>query len=178
MSGGDSVTFKDVRLVYPLPDGGRVEVTDDALVPMGDVYAHRQVTYRNGSCTIVFEVRDGVPGAASVELAGETFIGPKDLMSIKLDRLCKEAFAVTGAFVPSHDGGSEVTYEVVRNAVSGARRNKITPEFLAKVAQVHNDAPEGTRTNAVVEAFNCKNQRTAFRYIAAAKERNLIHGND
>jgi hypothetical protein len=48
-------------LVFELPDGGRVEVTDAAIVPMGDVFAHRQLTYSRPSegdrpaCRIVFE---------------------------------------------------------------------------------------------------------------------------
>jgi hypothetical protein len=174
------MAFKKVKLVYRMPDGGRVEVTDDKLVPMGDAFSHRQLTYRNDARTIVFEVRDGVPGCASLILAGETFIRTKDLTTIKLDRLCQDAFAVTGVYQPSDDGnGTEVTYEVVRSAVGSAtKRHRLTPEFLADVAEVYNNAPEGTRTNAIIAAFDNVNQRTAFRYIAAARERNLIGNGD
>lgn len=87
---------------------------------------------------------------------------------------------MTGVYQPSDDGdGSEVTYEVVRSAVGAAtKRNKITPEFLARVAEIHNNAPERTRTHAVMTEFGV-DQRTAFRYIAAARERNLIdNGNN
>ncbi len=171
--------------VFPLPSGGNVTITDKKQVSMGDGFTFRLLTYTNGGCEIVFEVRDGVPGAVSIKLSGDGFIRQKDLTAIRLDQIRGEVYAVAGvgAYIP--EGGSnygETDYQLsaakARKALkkAGSRRT-ITPGFLAKVAEIHNNAPEGTRTNAVVAAFKV-DQRTAFRYIARAKQEGLIRGND
>jgi hypothetical protein len=171
---------------FPLPSGGSVEITDDKWVPVGDGFTFRVLTYRDDTTEIVFEVRNGVPGAVSVTLrAGEGFVRQKDLTATKLDDIRADVYAVAGinASIPKgewHHGYSHYqldasnTRKVLRKA--GSRR-KITPELLAKVAEIHNNAPKGTRTSAVVAAFDV-DPRTAFRYIARSKQEGLISGND
>lgn len=172
------MAFEQVRLIYPVPSGGHVEVTDSTLVPMGGEVTYAQLTYTNGGCEIVFEVRDGVPGAVSVKLmAGRTHLRAKDLMAIKLDHLCHEAFAVAGVFEPTIDGEmvGELTPRLVRKVIDSSRRRKITPEFLKRIAKVHNSSPAGKRVEAISAAFDVSD-RQAWRYIAQAREKGFIDG--
>jgi hypothetical protein len=170
--------WEDVKVpsVFNLPEGGRMEITDDALVPMGDAYAHRQVTYRTDTCEIVFEVHNGVPGCASVKLwsKDETPIRAKDLDAIKLDQLRDRAFAVTGVLMPDPDGGHELTHQAVRKAIDSATsRRKITAQLLRRIAQVYGGTPAGQRTEAVRAAFGVS-ERQALRYIKLARQKELI----
>src|ERR1700722_17195309 len=76
-----------------------VQVTDPTVVPMGDGYAYRQITYTARNYTLTFEVRDGSPGCVKVEVAAgiaESYLRSKDLAAIKIDDLCLRAFALTG----------------------------------------------------------------------------------
>jgi hypothetical protein len=171
---------------YALPDGGHVEVTDTALVPMGDVRAYRQLTYTHGggdrpACRVVFEVRDEVPVCASFALDGADGqpVRAKDLRAIKLDELRDDVFAYVGVFVPNPEGGwvlrvGRGSYHRDRKHVEqAARRRKVTPELLDKVAAVHEAAPEGERIDAVRAAFGVQT-RQALRYIAMAKGKGLL----
>lgn len=155
------------------------------------------LTYRNGNITVTFEVRNGVPGAASITLIageGERLLRAKDLTAIKLDQIRNEVYAVAGvgAFVPYAVAGVgadevdvddygqidiELTAEEAVKAVKRATttRRKITPEFLSRVAAMHQAAPEGERLAAVKAAFMV-NERQALRYIAAARKKGLING--
>ena len=180
---------------YPLPSGGTVEITDDEYVAMGDGFTFAGLTYRNGNITVTFEVRNDVPGAASITLiAGDKLLRAKDLTAIKLDQIRNEVYAVAGvgAFVPYADprvgafefdvddeGQTEIelTAQEAVKAVKRATttRRKITPEFLSRVAAMHQAAPEGERLAAVKAAFTV-NERQALRYIAAARKKGLING--
>ncbi|WP_156738115.1 hypothetical protein [Mycobacterium scrofulaceum] len=173
------MAFETVRLVYELSDGGAVEVTDDTLEPMGDVFTYRQLTYRSEGCEIVFEVHDGVPGCVSVSLrAGEKPLRTKDLTDIRLDRLRDEAFAAVGMIVPDPEGGHEAAHRVVRKVLNHATsRRRLTPDLLRRIAQTYNNAPAGDRAEAIAVAFGVSN-RQAWRYIAAAKEKGFIDGDD
>ena len=52
---------------------------------------------------------------------------------------------------------------------------KMTPEFLARVAEIHNATPRGRRLEAVGAAFTpTVDQRTVSRWIQAAKKKGLI----
>jgi hypothetical protein len=173
------VAGKPARLVFELFDGWHVETTDATPVPFGDAhnaYIDRQFTCTREGDEIVFEVRDGVPGCVSVKLAaGETFIRAKDLTAIKLDRLRDEAVRAVGVLVPDPDG-HEAHPIFIRTVLSrSSTRRKITPEFLAQVAEAYTKAPDGERNSAVAATFH-KDERTAFRYIAAAREKGLIDG--
>lgn len=168
---------------FPLPGGGHVEITDDDNVSMGDGFTFRQLTYRDEKTEIVFEVRDGVPGAVSIQMGGDGFIRQKDLTAIKIDQIRAEVYAVAGvgAFIP--DGGDDygqteyvLNAERAREAVKrAASRRRITPEFLHRVAEIHQSAPEGERLAAVRAAFKVK-ERQALRYIAQARAEDLIDG--
>ena len=164
-----------IREIYELPDGGRVEVTDETIVPMGDVYSYRQLTYTNGTCEVVFEVRDGAPGAVTIKLsAGERPIRAKDLVAIKLDQIREDAFLAVGMIIPDPEGGHDATHQVVRKTLNrSTSRRKITPKFLNLVAETYQRAPEGDRIEAVMAAFSAK-ERQAFRYIAQARQQGLI----
>lgn len=160
---------------FGLPSGGTVEITDDTIAPMGDGFTYRVLTYRSGISEIVFEVHNGIPGCTGVKLiAGERPLRAKDLTDIKLDQIRAEAYAVAGvgAFAPEGDG-YELSGVEARKALLRVSRRKITPEFLAMVAETHQSAPEGARTEAVMAAFET-NERKAFRYIAAARREGLI----
>jgi hypothetical protein len=179
-----------MKLVVELDDGGRIEVTDMEPVPMGDVFAHRQLTYAHDgdadrpACKIVFEVRNGVPVCAGISLGsadGGTLVRAKDLTAIKLDNLRDDVFALAGVFVPNPDGGlvrkfGPGSFHKDRKRTERAtQRRKITPEFLNRVAEIHNGAPEGGRVAAIKAAFKVK-ERQALRYIALAKQKELING--
>lgn len=176
------------RISYELPDGGRVEVTDRAVVPMGDVRAYRQLTYTDDggrgrpACRIVFEVHDEVPVCVSFSLSciDQMPVRAKDLRAFKLDELRDDVYAYVGVFTPNPAGGwvlrvGRGSYRQDRKHVEqAARRRKMTPELLAKVAKVHTAAPEGARLDAVQAAFQVQ-ERQALRYISAAKEKGLIN---
>jgi hypothetical protein len=175
------------KVSYVLSDGGRVEVTDRTLVPMGDVRAYRQLTYThdggNGrpACRIIFEVRDGSPVCSdfSISSVGRISVRAKDLRAFKLDDLRDDVYAHVGVFTPNPTGGWVLTvgrgsYHRDRKHVEQAtRRRKVTSELLEKVAKVHSAAPDGARLEAVVSGFQVS-PRQALRYIASAKSKGLI----
>jgi hypothetical protein len=177
-------------LTFELPDGGRVEVTDPAIVPMGDVFAYRQLTYsRSGEddrpgCKIVFEVRGEVPACVSISLSaeGQNQLRASDLKSINPVNLRDDVYAHTGVFVQNADGGDgeyvrrlgwAPFLEDRKRVENAAKRRKLTPEFLGRVANVHKAASDGGRLAAIKDAFGVDN-RQALRYIAKAKEKGLI----
>jgi|SRR5271155_2100884 len=164
-------------MTIKLPGGGAVEITDDTDVPMGDGYTFRVLTYTKGNVEIVFEVSDDVPGATSIKLwSSGSPIRAKDLAAVKLDRVMHEVYSVVGigAFTP--DGSDEYTLKGQKavNAVKRATsRRRITPEFLSKIAQIHQSVPEGGRLAAIQAAFKVE-ERQALRYIAQARREGLI----
>jgi hypothetical protein len=189
---GVEIVSMPMPLASELPDGARVDVTDPTLVPMGDDFAHRQLTYTHDgganqpAIEIVFEVRGGVPVCASIRLwsEGETYIRAKDLKVVKLDNLRDDIYAYTGVFVRNPAGDEHeymrklgwTAFQQDRKRVERATtRRKITPELLSKVAEIHKAAPEGGRLEAVRAAFGV-HERTALRYIAQARQKGLING--
>lgn len=170
----ETITIKGK--IFELPDGGSIEFTDDTPVPMGDGFTCRQLTYRMDNCEILFEVRDGVPGCVSIRLwADERLLRPRDLTAIPLDDIRDQvyAFAGIGAFTPDGEeyslGGAAARKAVNR----AASRRKITPEFLGRVAEIHQATPEGGRLAAVIAAFGVS-ERHALRYIKQAKREGFI----
>lgn len=182
-----------MKVVYELPEpyGGRLAVTDSELVPLGDAMAHKQLTYSRPATDtepareIVFEVRNGVPQCVSFTLSaldGQSGVRAKHLNAISLEQLRDDLFAYAGIYRPNPDGGLVATRgdfslhrrdrKAVENAVAQQRR-KITPEFLQRVADIHNGAPAGTRIGAIKAAFGVE-QRQAIRYKQAAQEAGLI----
>lgn len=182
------VELVDMRMPTELPEGGLIEVTDPEIVPMGDVFAHRQLTYTHEgdadrpACKLVFEVRNGVPVCASIQLGSsesESHVRAKDLNAIKLDNLRDDVYAAAGVFVRNPDGGfmrKLGRFHQDRKRVERAtQRRKITPEFLGQVAEIHKAAPERGRLAAVKAAFKVK-ERQALRYIDQARRKGLIDG--
>jgi hypothetical protein len=163
--------------VYEFRDGGRVEVTDPTIVPMGAAHTYRQLTYTNadGTFEIVFEVRDGLPGCVSIRmLSDENLFNAKSLA--KIDNLRDEVFAVVGVLQQEPDGRwvHRHAYEYIPAVIAQALSpRKLTDEFLNRVAQVHNAAPIGKRTDAICAEFGVS-PRTAWRYTAQAKKKGLI----
>jgi hypothetical protein len=174
-----------MRLITELPDSSRIEVTDPEIVPMGDVFAYRQLTYtRDGdvggrpACKIVFEVRDRTPVCASLHLGSSergSDVRAKDLNAIKLEDLRDDVYAAAGVFVPNPDGGfvrklGPSSFQRDRKRVERVtRRRKVTPEFLSQVAEVYNSAPVGSRIGAIKAAF-VVSERQAIRYKKQAEE--------
>lgn len=177
-----------MRFVTELPDGGRVEPTDPEIVAMGDVFAFRQITYTHDgdherpACTAVFEVRNGVPVCASFTLQSDSQQGvrTKDFTSVRLDDLRQDVFAYGGVFAPNPDGGYVRVFRAAgdQHNRAGVRRasnrRRITPDVLARVAEIYSSAPERGRTRAVQSELNCQ-ERQAFRYIRAARDAGLIN---
>lgn len=163
-----------------LPSGGTVEITDDERVLLGDGFTFRQLTYTSGGCTIVFEVRDGVPGAVSITLNGDGILRQKDLTAIRLDDIRAEVYAVAGIGTFSPDGhfgppmDDAKRRKTLNKATSG---RKMQPDRLREVAKIYKKAPSGGRHSAIATAFGVS-ERQAWRYIAQAKEKGLIDGND
>lgn len=109
-------------------------------MPMGDVFAHRQLTYTHDgdanrpACKIVYEARHGVPVCASITLGSAdsgAHVRAKDLSAIKLDNLRDDVFAHVGVFVPNPDGGLVMCAEGLRYrsvltliATTGLRRGE------------------------------------------------------
>lgn len=171
-----------------LPDGGRIEVTDADIVPMGDAFAYRQLTYshdgdaKRPACNIVLEVRKRTPICASVQLwsSSERGIHAEDLAAMKLDDLRDALYAFAGVFIRNPDGGwvrklGPASFKQDRKGVQNVtRRRTVTSELLSQVAEVYQAAPERGRTAAVKAAF-CVSQRQALRYISEAKRRGLVN---
>lgn len=173
--------WEEVKVIYELSDGGLVEVTDETPVPMGDsgeTYAYRQLTYTNGGCRIVFEVTDGLPGCSSITLAAQGRpVRAKDLAAVKLDAIRDEAFRAVGLLVADPDGAHDAPPRLVRKVVNTATsRRRVTPEFLRQIASLCEQA-DGDSTQDRVEAVKAAlgvTERSAYRYIAAAKEKGYI----
>jgi hypothetical protein len=160
-----------------------VEVTNPTVVPMGDWYAYRQITYTAGNYMLTFEVRDGSPGCVKVEVVagvGESYLRSKDLAAIKINELCIEAFALFGV-TKTEDGRfvHRLNYRRDRQRVEHikTRRRTMTPDLIARVAQIHDTTPEGSRIAAIRAAFNVA-ERQALRYIAQARKDGLIKNDD
>jgi hypothetical protein len=179
-----------MRLITELPDGSRIEATDPEIVAMGDVFAHKQLTYthhgdeNHPACKIVFEVHHAVPVCASIQLCSSetgSHVRAKHLAAIKLDNLRDDVYAAMGVFLPNPEGGfvhkiGPGAFREDRKRVEHAtKRRRITPEFLSRVAEIHNNASAGGRLEAVRTAFTpTPSERTALRYVAEARKAGLI----
>jgi hypothetical protein len=178
------MTFETVPikgLTIRMDSGGTVEITDNTPVSLGDGFSYRRLTYRDDTAEIVFEVHDGWPGAVSFTLsAGEDgFIRQKDLTAIRLDQIRDEVYAVAGigAFTPDGDEYEHTGADARKALNRVTSRRKLTPEFLTRVAEIYQAAPDGRRIEAVRAAFGIE-ERQALRYIARAKSERNVNGND
>jgi hypothetical protein len=180
---------KSHAVIAELDDGGRIEVTDRELVPMGDAQSARQVTYTHPgdadrpACTITFEIRRGVPICVNVQLSAtnETTVRPKDLKSIELENLRRDIYGYVGVWRTDAEtgdmirviraGGFRADCKAADKAIQG--RRKLTPEFFKRVADVHNNAPVGTKLAAVMAAFDVR-ERQAIRYKRETEKMGFI----
>jgi uncharacterized protein (DUF4213/DUF364 family) len=101
-----------------------------------------------------------------------------DLHAIRLDDIREIVYNTVGiatTTTPDEYGDYDeraMTSSDVRKTVNQKRR-KVTPQLLKKVAEIHRAAPEGRKVAAVKAAFRV-HERTALRYIAAAKDERFI----
>src|SRR5262249_16966743 len=149
-------------------------------------FAHRRIVYSHAgdagrpAARIVFEVVDAVPVCTSFALwsseGGQTHVRAKDLSG--LERLRDEAYSAAGGFTRNPAGGwarpvgpATLTADRARVKRAGTPARRMTPELLARVAEIHNNTPPGGRLEAIRAAFHpTVSERTALRYIAAAKK--------
>jgi hypothetical protein len=190
------VAEQQERIVYGLDDGGRVTIEDAEKVAMGDRFVHRHIVYEHDgdadrpATRIEFEVRDKVPICTSFAMwspeGSHTHVRARDLSTSGLDRIRDKAYAITGVFTPNPAGGwtrplSPETLEAdaarVKRAASPPKQ--MTTEFLARVAEIHNNTPRGNRIEAIRAAMTpTKDTRTVQRWIKKAREEKLIDGDD
>ncbi|MGA5543516.1 hypothetical protein ACPCIR_16805 [Mycobacterium sp. NPDC051198] len=169
---------------HELPNGVIVQVTDPTLVPMGDAYAARQITWTEAQAgkprrQFTFEVQDGRPVCTSIVIEADDGIPvrAKDLTDVRLDNIRDDAFAVVGLW---HGEGSAKVHTWGRSSFATDRksveavskRRKLTPELLQRIAEIHRSVPTA-RVDAVMAAFGVS-ERQAKRYIAAAREKGMI----
>lgn len=169
---------------HELPHGVIVQVTDPTLVPMGDAYAARQITWTQVQAgrprrQFTFEVQDGRPVCTSVviDADGGIPVRAKDLTAVRLDNIRDNAYAVVGLW---HGEGSAKVHTWGRSSFASDRksveavskRRKLTPELLQCAAEIHRSVPTA-RVDAVMAAFGVS-ERQAKRYIAAAREEGRI----
>jgi hypothetical protein len=164
------------RMEYPLRDGGKVVVPDvKDFADMGDGFAYRRATYHQDGVEIEWEVRNGAPQCTSVLLTGGG-LRTKDLQAIKLDDIREIVYSTIGIGTFAGDEEYVMTPSDSRKEVNrAASRRKMTPEFLARVGEIHRRAPEGRRLAAVIAAFDV-HERSALRYIAKARDEGYING--
>lgn len=191
LAGAGSLEAKVRPGPYKLPDGGLVEVTDDMVVPMGDVQAYRQLTYTHGgngrpACRIVFEIRGSAPICASFSLnsVNQTAVRAKDLRSFKLDEIRNDVYAYVGVFVPNPAApgqwmlrvGPGSYHQGRKHVEQAATRRKMGPEFLKQVAEIYNGAPRDGQFDTLRAAFPDREERQVRRYIAAARQKGFLNG--
>lgn len=150
-----------------------------------------RLEYRHGggddqpALEIVAEVRDGAPVCTEIRLtAGDSgYVRVRDVIlvaSFLESRI--EDLAVIAAWEPTSRGSwsqalPDADYRAKERSVRSARRavrRKLTPERMAKVAEVYRTA-EGNKLAAIQAEFEVS-ERTAARYVTAARETGLLDG--
>lgn len=168
---------------------------DGDYVPVGDRYvdAHIEVVAPGGDgqprLEVTIDCTSGLPQVTRVLLQakeGSPTVRTKDLRTLSVDDLVdaivplfshplieNEDGSITGT-IRMPDSESE-HYRAARGALRQAQRagrRKVTPELLAKVADVYR-ANDARPAEAVEDAFGVS-PRTAFRYIRMAREQGLL----
>lgn len=169
--------------------GGHV-VVGDRVVPRVI-----EVTFPGGShapepaCSFTIEVIDGVPLCTRLELVRRPEVERSEvrgdaLRRVQLDTWIEDIVAAASARVVAVDSHNVVmdrasNTEAERRARSDVRRmmargrRKITDDHLQKVAEVYTQHADHKPAQAVQEAFGAS-ERTAFRWIAAAREAGVL----
>lgn len=178
------------RLEYRLEDGGTLSTTDD-VQSVGDHGLPAKMQYRHGggedqpALEVVIEIRDGAPVCTEIRLRAEDsgYVRVRDVIlvaSFLESRI--EDLAVIAAWDPTARGSWSQTLpdsdyqakvRTVRSARQAARR-KLTPERLAKIAEVYR-VTEGNKLDAIGAEFGVS-ERTAARYVVAARAAGLLDG--
>jgi hypothetical protein len=180
----------DDVVAYRLEDGGTLSTTDD-MQSVGEHGIPSKMTYRHEggenqpALEMTIEVRGGAPVCTEVRLTANQVghVRVKDvilLASFLESRV--EDLAVIAAWEPTTRGSWSQTLpdsdyqakvRTVRSARQAARR-KLTPERLAKVAEVYR-VTEGSKLDAIRTEFSVS-ERTAARYVAEARKQGLLDG--
>lgn len=133
------------------------------------------------------EVLDDVPVVTRLELVkreGQPGVRSDALRRVRLDDWVEDIVAASSLQVVHDDDGAVVADratnpDAMRRARHAARamqargRRKVTPAHLAKVAEVYRANEASRPAEAVAIAFGTSD-RTAFRWIAAAKEEGVL----
>ena len=159
----------------------------DRLIPARiDVVAPGGKHAPEPALTFTIEVADGVPVVTRVELTkrdGHPGVRADSLRRLRLNDWVEDIVAAASLAVTVVDGNlvadRATNPESVRRARSAVRamqargRRKVTPDHLATVAEVYIANEDNKPAEAVALAFGASD-RTAFRWIAAAKREGLI----
>lgn len=180
--------------VMRLPGEARMS---GGLVVVGDRVVPRfiEVTFPGGThapepaCSFTIEVVDGVPLCTRLELSRRPEVSRSEvrgdaLRRVQLDSWIEDIVAAASARVVATDAHNIVmdrasSREANRRARSDVRRmmargrRKITDDHLQKVAAVYTQHQNDKPAQAVQEAFGAS-ERTAFRWIAAAREAGVL----
>ena len=181
-----------MRPPYELPDRGQVTITDDTLVPMGDVWAYHRLTYTHvggpdrPACDADFEIRRGVPTCTRLVLmfdGSRNGVRAKHFRAFKLDQLRDSIYTYIPVSVPNPAAPGQWMQRIGRGAREENRqqvkrattRRNITQEFLKQTAEIHNSAPAGRRMHDLQAAYPGVTERQLRRYIAAAREKGFVN---
>jgi len=175
----------------PLTDGGTLAAIGDPEVrPVGDhgVPAKMRYSHPGGAnqpaLDIGIEVRDGVPVCTEIRLVASDLgqVRVKDLTllaGILEKRITELASLSVWDRTERGWGKASVIDELHRTAhersVRNARqanRRRVTPDLLARVAEVY-VAASGNRLEVIQKAFEVS-ERTAARYVTRAREAGLL----
>lgn len=177
---------------WETPDGGELTWPSGArVVPVGEHGMPERMTYRHEGgdsqpgCVIEIEVWDGVPVCAKAELLAKpdskVQVRPKHLKDLAgmIDPVIEMA-GVRFGFSRNGQGGwgleSPGPSDDQRARLRSVRasRRKITRPFLEQVASTYTTAPT-PKLESVAAAFDCS-ERSAARYVTAAREAGLLDG--
>ncbi len=138
------------------------------------------------SLSMVLEVRDGVPVCASVAITsrpGSREVRRQDLGAVPVEDWVESLFAVAAHQAETTEAGDVVLgwgsrdiRDAARKDVELARRGlrrKVTPSFLADVADTYREHVNDQPVQAVRARFGVK-QRTAAGYIEQARKQGLL----
>ncbi len=177
-----------IRLPVPL---GWITFDHDKWERLSDRWVPRRVDVdfpgdgREPSLSMVLEVRDGIPVCASVTITsrpGSREVRRQDLRAVPVEDWVESLFAVAAHQAETTEAG-EVALGwdkdirlAARKDVELARRGlrrKVTPAFLADVADTYREHVDDQPVQAVRARFGGA-QRTAAGYIEQARKQGLL----
>jgi len=167
-------------------DAGAARVRiGDRLVPRV-VAAHFTGADGQPALDLVLEVVNGVPQCRELRLtaiAGRREIKRLDLDAIHLTEWVEDLFALFASRIVSEEGGVTTSVmrlddhvgaaDQMRQARRGKSARKLTPDFLAGVADVYRAHLGGAPTQAVASAFGVQG-RMASKYVQLARSAGLL----